>query len=68
MCFADDIALFSNDEGALQHEIEELNQPSLKVGFRINMQKTKVMLKSLARKQKFVIGSQPLESGKSTFI
>ena len=62
--FADDIVLFSNNGDELQQMIEDLNRESVRVGLKINMQKTKIMFYSLAREQEFRIASQPLESVK----
>lgn len=47
--FADDMVLFSNDGNELQRMIGDLNQESIKVGLKMNMLKTKIMLSSLAQ-------------------
>lgn len=47
--FADDMVLFSNDGDELQRMIGDLNQESIKVGLKMNMLKTKIMLSSLAQ-------------------
>ena len=62
--FADDIVLFSNNGDELQQMIEDLNRESVRVGLKMNMQKTKIMFNSLAREQEFRIANQPLESVK----
>ena len=58
--FADDIVLFSNNGDELQQMIEDLNRESVRIGLKMNMQKTKIMFNSLAREQEFRTASQPL--------
>lgn len=58
--FADDMVLFSNDGDELQKMIGDLNRESIKVGLKMNMLKTKIMLSSLAKEKEFT--NQPQES------
>lgn len=52
--------LFSNDGDELQKMIGDLNRESIKVGLKMNMLKTKIMLSSLAKEKEFT--NQPQES------
>ncbi len=55
--FTDDIVLFSESEDNLQKMIEELNRESLKVGLKMNLKKTKVMLNKQLAGQQIMIGN-----------
>ena len=59
--FADDIVLFSDSGEDLQDMIEDLGRESLKVGFKMNMKKTKVMFNSFAQPLQIKIGDEVLE-------
>lgn len=54
------MVLFSNDGDELQKMIGDLNRESIKVGLKMNMLKTKIMLSSLAKEKEFT--NQPQES------
>lgn len=56
--------LFNNDGDELQNMIEDLDRESLKVGLKMNRQKTKIMFNSLAKKQEFKINNERLECAK----
>lgn len=62
--FADDIILCSNDGDELQKMIEELNRESTKVGRKVNLQETKVMLGGAAKEGQFDIDNRTFESVK----
>ena len=48
--FADDIILFANTEGELQHLLEELNEEGKKDEMKMNKKKTKIMCNEVPRK------------------
>ena len=59
--FADDIVILPKTPQELQEMIQELNEGSLKVGMKMNMNKTKVMFNPLCAKEQIVVGAQVIE-------
>ena len=59
--FTDDIIIIAKTPQELQEMIQELNEGSLKVGMKMNMNKTKVMFNPCCTKEQIVVGEQVIE-------
>ena len=67
--FADDIVILAKTPQELHEMIQELNEGSLKVGMKMNMNKTKVMFNPLCTKEQIVVGTQIVEEvGEYTYL